>query len=100
MDRQPILEGDRLLLRPLRPDDWDALYAVASDPLIWAIHPQHDRWKEVVFAEYFADALALVDEEQIWAHSSAGCLTMPGRTGQQVSVGGDHQRFEVVHRGD
>lgn len=58
MDRQPVLEGDRLLLRPLRPDDWVALYAVASDPLIWEIHPQHDRWQEPVFRKFFDQALA------------------------------------------
>lgn len=58
MDRQPTLEGERLLLRPLRPDDWDALYAVASDPLIWEVHPAHDRWQEPVFRGFFDDALA------------------------------------------
>jgi RimJ/RimL family protein N-acetyltransferase len=58
IDLQPVLEGERLLLRPLRPDDWDALYAVASDPRIWEIHPANDRWQEPVFRAYFADALA------------------------------------------
>jgi RimJ/RimL family protein N-acetyltransferase len=58
MDRQPTLEGERLLLRPLRPDDWDALFAVASDPLIWEVHPAHDRWHEPVFRAFFDDALA------------------------------------------
>jgi RimJ/RimL family protein N-acetyltransferase len=58
MDRQPVLEGERLLLRPLIDADWDALFAVASDREIWAIHPQHDRWQEPVFRAYFADALA------------------------------------------
>ena len=58
MDRQPVLAGERLLLRPLVPDDWDALFAVASDPEVWAIHPQHDRWQEPVFRRFFADALA------------------------------------------
>lgn len=57
MDRQPTLKGASLLLRPLRPDDWDALFAVASDPEIWAIHPQPDRWQEPVFRKFFADAL-------------------------------------------
>ncbi len=57
MDRQPVLEGERLLLRPLVPSDWDALYAVASDPQIWAGHPMHDRWQEPVFRAFFADAL-------------------------------------------
>lgn len=58
LDRQPTLEGDRLLLRPLRREDWDALYAVAADPEIWALHPMHDRWREPVFRAFFDDALA------------------------------------------
>lgn len=58
MDRQPILEGERLLLRPLRASDWEALFAVASDRGIWAGHPSHDRWREPVFRAFFDDALA------------------------------------------
>ena len=58
MDRQPTLEGERLRLRPLRPGDWDSLYAVARDPLVWEVHPAHDRWQEPVFRSFFADALA------------------------------------------
>jgi RimJ/RimL family protein N-acetyltransferase len=58
MDRQPILEGERLLLRPLGPGDWDALFAVAGDSEIWAGHPSHDRWREPVFRAFFDDALA------------------------------------------
>jgi N-acetyltransferase len=58
LDRQPVLEGEDILLRPLTPDDWDALFAVASDPLIWEQHPAHDRWQEPVFRAFFDDALA------------------------------------------
>lgn len=58
MNRQPILEGERLVLRPLREDDWQALYAVAADPEVWAAHPSHDRWREPVFRAFFDDALA------------------------------------------
>jgi RimJ/RimL family protein N-acetyltransferase len=58
LDRQPVLEDERLLLRPLRTSDWDALFAVARDPLIWQQHPAHDRWQEPVFRAFFADALA------------------------------------------
>ncbi len=57
MDRQPVLEGARLLLRALVAEDWHALFAVASDPQVWAIHPQHDRWQEPVFRRFFADAM-------------------------------------------
>lgn len=58
MDRQPVLDGERLYLRPLTPADWPALYAVAADKLLWAVHPAHDRWQEPVFREFFDDALA------------------------------------------
>jgi RimJ/RimL family protein N-acetyltransferase len=58
MDRQPTLEGERLLLRPLVAQDWDALYGVAADREIWARHPSHDRWQEPVFREFFAEALS------------------------------------------
>lgn len=68
MNRQPVLEGDRLLLRPLHAEDWDALFAVASDPQIWAVHPSHDRWQEPVFRAFFDEAmtsggaLAIIDK--------------------------------------
>jgi RimJ/RimL family protein N-acetyltransferase len=58
VDRQPTLEGETLLLRPLREGDWDALYAVASDPKVWEQHPIPDRWHEEVFRGYFQDAIA------------------------------------------
>ncbi|CDO38287.1 GNAT family N-acetyltransferase [Novosphingobium sp. KN65.2] len=58
MDRQPVLQGDRLTLRPLRSGDWDALFAVACDREIWAGHPSHDRWQEPVFRAFFDEALA------------------------------------------
>ena len=56
-DLQPILEGELLRLRPLRPEDWDDLYAVASDPLIWEQHPIKDRYTERVFQGFFREAL-------------------------------------------
>ncbi|WP_086608781.1 GNAT family N-acetyltransferase [Erythrobacter donghaensis] len=57
LDRQPELEDEHIRLRPLRESDWDALFAVASDPLIWEQHPAHDRWQEPVFRAFFDDAL-------------------------------------------
>jgi N-acetyltransferase len=56
-DLQPTLRGRLLELRPLRPDDFGALYAVASDPLIWEQHPASDRYKPEVFREFFREAL-------------------------------------------
>ena len=56
-DLQPVLKGEILKLRPLRPGDFHDLYAVASDPLIWEQHPIPDRYKEEVFREFFREAL-------------------------------------------
>lgn len=56
-DAQPTLEGELLHLRPLREDDFDALYAVASDPLIWEQHPNSDRHEVDVFREFFRGAM-------------------------------------------
>jgi RimJ/RimL family protein N-acetyltransferase len=56
-DLQPTLTGELLTLRPLRPDDFDSLYAVASDPLIWEQHPASDRYKPDVFTQFFRDGL-------------------------------------------
>lgn len=54
---QPHLSGALISLRPLVPEDYASLYAVASDPLIWEEHPQPDRCQEPVFLGFFRDAL-------------------------------------------
>ncbi len=54
---QPTLVGDLVELRPLRAEDFDALFAVASDPLIWEQHPASDRYKPDVFAKFFEEAM-------------------------------------------
>ena len=67
MNLQPTLKGDRLTLRPLRQEDFSQLFAAASDPLIWEIHPHPDRYKEDVFRDFFesgigsAGALVVID---------------------------------------
>ncbi|MEJ0099422.1 MAG: GNAT family N-acetyltransferase [Pseudomonadota bacterium] len=58
IDLQPTLHTPLLDLRPLRAADWGALFAVASDPLVWAVHPAHDRWQEPVFRKFFEQGLA------------------------------------------
>ncbi len=57
-EMQPILKSEILEVRPLRADDFEDLYAVASDPLIWAQHPNSDRYKHDVFRKFFDEALA------------------------------------------
>ncbi len=56
-DYQPVLKSDLIELRPLRPDDFDALYAVASDPLVWEQHPDSNRYQLPVFQELFRESL-------------------------------------------
>jgi N-acetyltransferase len=56
-DLQPVLTGDILELRPLREEDFPALYAVASDTLIWEQHPEPDRCTEPVFTKFFRGAM-------------------------------------------
>jgi RimJ/RimL family protein N-acetyltransferase len=56
-DLQPHLKGELLELRPLATEDWDELFAVASDPLIWEQHPEQDRHTENVFRTFFKEAL-------------------------------------------
>ncbi|MES1201515.1 MAG: GNAT family N-acetyltransferase [Pseudomonadota bacterium] len=55
---QPTLTGPRILIRPVRADDWEAMYAAASDPEIWAVHPARDRYLAPVFRKFFDGALA------------------------------------------
>jgi N-acetyltransferase len=54
---QPTLTGRLLELRPLKPEDFAALFDAASDPLIWEQHPENDRYTKPVFQRYFDGAL-------------------------------------------
>jgi len=56
-DLQPILKGELIELRPLRPQDFDALFSAASDPKIWEQHPESDRYQRKVFQRFFDGAL-------------------------------------------
>ena len=70
---KPVLRGKQLAARPVRAADFEALYAAASDPLIWEQHPVKDRHRREVFAEFFADALA-----------SGGALTVLDEAGEVI----------------
>lgn len=54
---QPHMLGALVSLRPLRSEDFDQLFAVASDPLIWEQHPASDRYQEPVFRKFFDEAM-------------------------------------------
>ncbi len=87
-DLQPTLVGDNLLLRPLNESDWDAMYAVASDPLLWEVHPAWDRYKEPVFREYFVGAMA-----------SRGALAAIDRATNRI-IGGSRYAHYVPDRNE
>jgi RimJ/RimL family protein N-acetyltransferase len=72
-DLQPHLRGEFIELRPLAPNDWDELFAVASDSLIWEQHPESDRYKEDVFRVFFKEAL-----------ESGGAFVVIDRKTQQI----------------
>ncbi|MDD2725555.1 MAG: GNAT family N-acetyltransferase [Methylovulum sp.] len=57
-DFKPSITGDAISLRPLYPEDFEALYAVAADPLIWEQHPHPLRYQREVFeSSFFASAI-------------------------------------------
>ena len=88
-DLQPVLTGELVTLRPLRRDDFDALYGVAADPLIWEQHPASDRWRPEPFRAYFDEGI-----------SSGGALLIADRRdgsviGSSRFHGYDEARSEV-----
>ncbi|PTS94495.1 N-acetyltransferase [Pedobacter sp. HMWF019] len=54
---QQPLENESVKLVPLKNNDFDALYQVASDKDIWMQHPNKDRWKKEVFQLFFEGAI-------------------------------------------
>ncbi|HXP65267.1 MAG TPA: GNAT family N-acetyltransferase [Steroidobacteraceae bacterium] len=50
---QPWMENELIKLEPLEAGDFEALYAVASDPLIWEQHPVRDRYQRPAFEKFF-----------------------------------------------
>lgn len=57
-DGQPTLSGTLVTLRPLQASDFDALFAVGSNPKVWEQHPNSDRYLKPVFRGYFDGAMA------------------------------------------
>lgn len=68
IDLQPVLSGNTIKLRPLKREDFEALYLAASDPKIWELHPDSDRYRRDIFQQRFFESAvasrgALVIEE-------------------------------------
>jgi N-acetyltransferase len=85
---QPVLSDDLVLLRPMTEADRDPLFAVASDPLIWAIHPAHNRWERAVFDAFFNEGLA----------SNGGLVVIDRATG--AAIGSSRYDIRVCEAGE
>ncbi len=54
---QPLLQNELIKLIPLKESDFEMLYKVASDPLIWEQHPNKNRYQKEVFKTFFEGAI-------------------------------------------
>jgi N-acetyltransferase len=86
-DLQPTLTGKLLELRPLVAADFDALYAVASDPGIWAQHPVADRYKKEVFGDFFREAI-----------ESCGAFAVIGRQNGRIIGSSRYSGYDAARR--
>jgi RimJ/RimL family protein N-acetyltransferase len=57
LNLQPTLKNKLIILRPLRGNDFEPLYQVAKDPLIWEQHPCNDRYQRNVYTEFFNESI-------------------------------------------
>jgi RimJ/RimL family protein N-acetyltransferase len=57
MHLQPTLTNEFVQITPLKTSDFDALFAIASDELLWEQHPEKDRYKKEVFLIFFQEAI-------------------------------------------
>lgn len=86
---QTILENEKAILQPLIPQDFEDLYAVASDPKIWEQHPNKDRWKREVFQTFLQGALESKGAYKIIDKATgeiAGSTRMYGYNEQESSI--------------
>lgn len=71
---QPRLENELIRIQPLAESDFELLYNIASDPLLWEQHPNKDRYKREVFATFFKGAI----------ESKGAFLVSDVRTGEAI----------------
>ena len=57
-DLQPVdLKNEFVTLSPLKSSDFEALYSVTADPLIWEQHPNKNRYQRHVFEKFFEECV-------------------------------------------
>lgn len=57
MNLQPTITNELITIKPLQENDFDALFKIASDKLLWEQHPNNDRYKKEVFQVFFDNAI-------------------------------------------
>ena len=60
------LETNSFSLEQTTSSDFEPLYGVASNPVVWEQHPEKDRWKRPVFSAFFQGAI----------ENDLGCFTI------------------------
>jgi len=86
MNIQPTLENDLVRVRPLHEDDFEQLFAAASDPAIWEQHWTTDRWKPEGFKKFFDESLA-----------SGGCVVIIDKSSEIIIGSSRYNRVENVN---
>lgn len=87
MELQPTLEGEVVRVRPLVAADFDALFSIASDPLLWEQHPAKERAERAGFERWFVEAM-----------SSKGALAVIDRTDDRLIGSSRYARFDATRR--
>jgi RimJ/RimL family protein N-acetyltransferase len=58
MHLQPILSNSLVEIIPLQENDFNDLFNIAKDELLWEQHPNKDRYKKKVFEDFFKNAIS------------------------------------------
>ena len=60
------LETNAFFLEQTTSTDFEPLYEIASNPVVWEQHPEKDRWKRPIFSAFFQGAM----------ENDLGCFTI------------------------
>ncbi len=73
-DLQPFLQNEKIIIQPLKAEDFYALHRAANDEQVWAQHPNKNRWRLKDFTNYFEGAM----------NSKGAVLVKDAQTGEVI----------------
>jgi RimJ/RimL family protein N-acetyltransferase len=82
------LQTEHFSFEPLTANDFDALYAVARDPLLWEQHPEADRWKRSKFQRFFQSGIA----------NDLGCFLIREKQSRRVAGSTRFYEYDEANR--